>query len=127
MSESEKRLVFDASALLAFLYGEAGADEVEALLESGGACGAANWSEVAQKVTAAGADWSVARAVLTSYNLIVEPVTEHDAERAARLWTRGSGLSIADRLCLALARRMDAAAITADTAWSGHAGVRVIR
>jgi PIN domain nuclease of toxin-antitoxin system len=127
MTEDREPLVFDASALLAFLYGEAGADEMERLLPRGGVCGATNWSEVAQKVAAAGADWPVARATLASYGVTVEPVTETDAELAASLWQRGFGLSIADRLCLALARRSDAIAITADTAWSDHEGVYVIR
>ena len=44
--------LFDSSALLCFLQGEAGADAVERALADGGLCGAANWSEVAQKVIA---------------------------------------------------------------------------
>ena len=48
--------VLDASALLAFLQGEPGADLVEASLHAGAVCGAANWSEVAQKVLDAGGD-----------------------------------------------------------------------
>src|SRR4051812_12581517 len=54
---------------------------------------------VAQKVRAAEADWRAARALLVSYGLVVEPVLAADAERAAALWERGSGLSLADRLC----------------------------
>ncbi len=42
-------IVFDASALLAYLRGEDGAEVVEQALDKGGACGAANWSEVAQR------------------------------------------------------------------------------
>lgn len=122
-----ERYVFDASALLALLQGEAGAETVERLLESGGVCGAANWSEVAQKVSAAGADWDIARALLLSYPLDVEPVTASDAERAARLWKRGSGLSLGDRLCLALAHRLGATAVTADAAWGARDRVHHIR
>lgn len=73
-------VVVDASALLAMLAGEAGAEAVEARLEDGAVCGAANWSEVAQKVRAAGRDWELARALLLSYELDVEPVTMADAE-----------------------------------------------
>ena len=40
--------LFDASALLCFLQGEPGADVVERELLIGGACTAANWSEVCQ-------------------------------------------------------------------------------
>lgn len=43
--------VLDASAILAFVQGEAGSDVVEDQLVAGSRCGAANWSEVAQKVT----------------------------------------------------------------------------
>ncbi len=71
--------VFDASALLALLQGEAGSDVVEETLGDGGVCGAANWSEVAQKVRARGRDWTLAGALLASYGLEVEPVTVADA------------------------------------------------
>lgn len=126
-STMTERYVFDASALLALLRGEAGAQEVHELLSHGGACGAANWSEVAQKVTAAGADWGIASAVLLSYPLTVEPVGIADAESAAATWRRGSGLSLGDRLCLALAERLRAVAVTADGAWESHEGIRHIR
>jgi ribonuclease VapC len=119
--------VFDASALLAYVTGESGADVVRAQLEVGGVCGAANWSEIAQKVRATGADWELVRGLLLSFDLTVEPVTETDAEAAARLWRAGSGLSLADRLCCALAARLDATAWTADTAWQGLSGVQLIR
>ncbi len=119
--------VFDASALLAYLRGEPGHDVVRVALEAGGSCGAANWSEVAQKVIAAGADWQLARALLTSFELRVEPVSVEDAERAAADWRRGAGLSLADRLCLALAERLDGTALTADGQWERHPRVRLIR
>ena len=113
--------VFDASALLTFLQGERGAIEVEQALKNGGACGAANWSEVAQKIRAHGRDWDLSRALLASYGLQVEAVTVDDAEWAAHRWTPGEGLSLADRLCLALGERLDADILTADQAW-GTAG-----
>ena len=74
--------VFDASALLAFLQNEAGADAVEAALDDGGACGAANWSEIGQKVRAHDRDWELARALLLGYGLEIEPVGLEDAEWA---------------------------------------------
>jgi len=119
--------VFDASALLAFLQGEEGADMVERHLEEGGACGTANWSEVAQKVMAHGRDWPLARALLMSYDLHLDPVGIADADTAAALWRAGSGLSLGDRLCLALGQRLNATVWTADAAWGSGGSVRQIR
>ena len=56
-----------------------------------------------------------------------QQVTQADAERAAALWQRGSGLSLEDRLCLALADRLDAEAWTADRAWGGRPRVVQVR
>ena len=119
--------VLDSSAVLAFLRDEPGADDVERALESGAMAGAANWSEVAQKVQASGDDWSTARAILESYGLVIEPVTAADAERAAEQWSRDAELSLGDRLCFALAERMDVEVLTADRAWGTKPPVRQIR
>lgn len=118
--------VLDASALLAFLKGEPGAAAVESCLTDG-VCGAANWSEVAQKIRQAGADWPLARELLTSRGVTVEPVTAADAESAAGLWRAGSGLSLGDRLCLALGDRLAQEILTTDTAWTGHPNVILTR
>ncbi|MCL2780524.1 MAG: PIN domain-containing protein [Actinomycetia bacterium] len=121
-------IVLDASAALAFLSGEPGSDEVERALEAGPtACSAADWSEVAQKILAAGRDWDAAASLLRSYGLSVEPVTVDDAEWAARDWLEHRHLSLGDRLCLALARRLGADALTADHAWGDAPGVRQLR
>lgn len=119
--------LFDSSALLAFLQGEPGADAVESALAAGGRCSAANWSETAQKVRVRGADWGAARGLLLSYGVAVEPVTAADAERAAQLWRSGSGLSLADRLCLATAERLGATVWTADAQWGSSESVRQVR
>jgi ribonuclease VapC len=119
--------VFDASALLAFLQGEEGAEHTEEALQAGGACGAANWSEIAQKVLAHGRNWDLARSLLASYGLRVESVTPADAEWAARRWVRGEGLSLADRLCMALGDRLDADVLTADQAWGAGERIKQIR
>ena len=120
-------VVLDASAILAFVQDEAGADVVEAAFGERARCGAANWSEVAQQVLGAGRDWELVRALLISYELRVEPVVIEDAEWAARRWTPGEGLSLADRLCLALGERVDAEVLTADIAWGSTGRVRQIR
>jgi len=119
--------VFDSSALIAYLRREPGSEVVREQLLIGGACSAANWSEVAQKVRFSGADWAISRALLLSYELSVEPVTQADAEEAALLWVADSGLSLADRMCLALTKRLAATAWTADAAWRDLPNVQLIR
>lgn len=119
--------VFDASALLAFVQGEAGASRVEEVLDAGGCCGTASWSEVAQKVQAHGRNWDLARSLLISYGLTTEVVTVDDAEWAARRWRRGEGLSLADRLCQSLGHRLDADVWTADRTWGTAGRIRQIR
>lgn len=118
--------VLDASAILAFLKGEAGAASVAERLD-GAVCGAANWSEVAQKVRQSGADWPLARELLLSYGLHVEAVTEEDGEVAATMWSPGAGLSLGDRLCLALGARLNRDVLTTDSAWDGLTRVILTR
>ncbi|MDR2567071.1 MAG: hypothetical protein LBC97_13650 [Bifidobacteriaceae bacterium] len=110
--------VLGSSGLLAFLQEEPGFQQIEAALETCAVCGAANWSEVAQKVAQHGGDWQLAKATLTNYGLTVEPVTAADAELAATIWAAAPSLPLGDRLGLALAMRLKAAALTADAAWS---------
>jgi ribonuclease VapC len=119
--------VVDASALLAYLQGEKGADKVETVLEEESCCSAANWSELAQRIGASGGDWHLSRALLQSFDLVVEPVTEIDAEWAAIRWRRGEGLSLGDRLCLAVGQRLGATVWTADKAWGNRGKIRQIR
>ena len=119
--------VFDASALLCFLLGEPGADLVEEQLAQPSACSAANWSEVAQKTLAHGRNWTAARALLLGYDLVVEPVTQADAEAAAALWTEHPDLTLADRLCLATGARLEATVWTADRAWGESERIRQVR
>lgn len=120
-------VVVDASAVLAYLQGEDGSDVVEACFAEGARCGAANWSEVAQRVLAKGRDWDLVRALLISYEVGVEPVLEEDAEWAARRWRRREGLALADRLCLGLGDRLGVEVLTADSAWGSEAPIRQIR
>ena len=120
-------VVLDASAILVFVQDEPGAGVVEEALDNEASCGAANWSEVAQKVLGSGRDWDLVRALLVSYGVRIEPVLADDAEWAARRWRRGEGMSLADRLCLALAERVDAEVLTADARWGSGERVTQIR
>ena len=64
-----------------------------------------NWSEVLQKSLAHGVEISGLRADMEALGLRILPFDATDAELAARLGSPGSGLSLADRACLALGFR----------------------
>ena len=119
--------VLDASAILAYLRDEPGSAIVEQALAEGAVCSAANWSEVVQKSLPLDSGWSAARQLLNAFDLAVEPVTLADAERAAESWRAHPTLSLAGRLCLALAHRLQTTALTADAAWGTEPPVRQIR
>jgi len=122
--------LFDSSALLALVLDETGSDVVEEALAADPtdvAVSAVNWSEVAQKVLAHRRNWPAVRALLIGYDLRVEPVTAADAEGAAQRWSDDPSLSLADRVCLATADRLDATVWTADRGWGTGGRVRQIR
>ena len=108
--------VVDASVVLAWLQDESGTDAAEPMLLEG-VIGAANWSEVLQKTRQHGVDVEAVARLLASFGLQVAEVTRSDGESAAQLWRRGSGLSLADRLCLALGLRLRVPVATTDAAW----------
>ena len=117
--------ILDASALLAYLRDESGADAVADEIATGAAISTVNLGEVLSRVADRGADPArVARQMidrgLLDGAIAVEPFTTADAIEVARLrpLTRGHGLSLGDRACLALANRFEAPVVTADRAWS---------
>lgn len=121
--------LLDASAVLAWLQQEPGATEVRDMLD-GGVITAANWSEVLQKVRQHGGDPDEVGLLLRSLGLEVADVVRADGEHAARLWDRSNPLSLADRLCLAVAHRLRLPLVTAESRWveSGSGiDIRVIR
>ncbi len=111
--------VLDASALLSLLFREPGAERVEALM-SGARMSAVNLSEVIAKLIDRGAPGEVVAADLAELDLEVVDVDRRQAELAGlmREKTRGRGLSLGDRACLALAAELGATAVTADRAWA---------
>ncbi len=111
-------VVLDASALLAYLHDEPGADQVDALL-AGSRLSTVNWSEVVQKAIARGVDTEGLREDIEALGVKLEAFGNDDAECAARLWpeTRKLGLSLGDRACLALGLRLQLPVLTADRAW----------
>jgi ribonuclease VapC len=111
--------VLDASALLALLRAEAGADVVAERL-SRASIGSVNLSEVAAKLMAEGVPLEAVRQSVESFDLPVHPFDTELAYRAAALrrLARGRGLSPGDRACLVLAERLEATALTGDRAWT---------
>ncbi|MSW96829.1 MAG: PIN domain-containing protein [Actinobacteria bacterium] len=120
-------IVLDTSALLAWLLGETGADVVREAIGPRAVVSAANWAELARKVSDKGIDWPQLRNALVALGLNVEPVTAADAETSATIGERGDGLSLGDRLCIAVGRRLNCNVLTADTAWTQLPGVVLIR
>lgn len=110
--------VLDASALLAWLRHEDGAEQVDAVLHDG-ILSAVNASEVVQKLNQNGADGARALTQVLGLGLVVVPFGADDALATAALWatTRTVGLSPGDRACLATGLRLQRPVLTADTAW----------
>jgi PIN domain nuclease of toxin-antitoxin system len=110
--------VLDASALLALLQGEPGSDRVLETLPGALVC-SVNLSEVVAKL--AGHDMPEAD-IRRALNLGLEIVPFDEALAWAagllRPLTRGAGLSLGDRACLALARSTSFPVLTADAVWA---------
>jgi PIN domain nuclease of toxin-antitoxin system len=122
------RIVLDASAVLAVLNKEPGADKLTPELLSDGLCSTVNLAEVYGKLVSAGGDpeeaWEDA---LTPVREAV-PFTAEHAKIAGGLiaHTKTLGLSLGDRACLALGLLLNAPVYTADKSWRKlKLGIRV--
>jgi ribonuclease VapC len=121
----EAELVLDASALLAYLQDEPGADLVEAALGARAAISSANWAEVLSKLAEVGqkpeaVGERLTEAGLLGTALLIVPLDEPAAVEIGRLrpLTRSSGLGLGDRACLALGLELGVPVITTDRVWS---------
>jgi len=124
------RAALDASALLAFLLKEPGREQVLTAVIAGSPITTVNFAEVAGRYALRGASEKVVRGLRARVPLVLVPVDEALAIEAAVMLprTRLAGLSLGDRICLALAKREGIPALTADRAWEGVSdavGVRV--
>lgn len=123
--------VLDASALLALLHNEPGAEIVaptlgHALISS------INWTEVLQKCLTRDIPTDGMREELEAIGLTIAPFTADDAALTAELQatTRQYGLSIGDRACIALGISRKLPILTGDRAWSSadiRAEIHLIR
>jgi PIN domain nuclease of toxin-antitoxin system len=111
-------IVLDASALLAFLQREPGAEVVADVLCMS-CLSTVNLAEVLGRFERRGADMPGLAQHLVRVGVELVPFRVADAERAAALLpdTRPWGLSLGDRACVALALARDWPVITADQAW----------
>jgi ribonuclease VapC len=110
--------VLDASALLAFLLGEPGADKVADVLTS--CCiSAVNLTETFGKLVEYGKPLDEVSHQVARLRIPVVPYDAVHAEIAASIWmaTRAHGLSLGDRACLAVAKERSLPALTAERDW----------
>jgi ribonuclease VapC len=125
--------VLDASSLLAVVFGEPGSDRVERAISRGAVMSTINWAEALSRMTEDGEEIrSAVRRVQTLAaalgSLTVVPLEEGHAVEAARLrpLTKHLGLSLADRVCLAVGRLWRLPVLTTDRAWrSLHISVKI--
>ena len=126
---SDRETVLDASAVLALLQEEPGADEVESLLDAA-LMSSVNLSEVIQKAEQHGVHTEGLEYDLEALGIEFRDFDVGAARSAAELWSKGSGLSLGDRACLGLAASERLPAVTADGRWSAlrmPVRVRVVR
>lgn len=110
--------VLDASAILALLKNERGAGKVAGVIADASVC-AINQAEVISHFVHLGAPLDDVRAMLGTLPYTVVAADDAMAWEAGtlRAMTSSAGLSLGDRFCLALAKRLGVAAYTADKAW----------
>ena len=122
------KIVLDASALLALLNQESGAEQLTPELLRDATISAVNLAEVQTKLVREGGDpdeaWELALAPISE----AEPFSSDQAKIAGTLVkeTRPLGLSLGDRACLALAIMLKAPVYTTDKDWKNlKLGIRI--
>jgi ribonuclease VapC len=112
-------VVLDASAVLAVINDELGADIVIDRLDDA-MLSAVNHAEVVSKLVERGVSLGLATAAVRRIGVRVIDFDIELADRTGdlRRYTKPFGLSLADRACLALAERERVLVMTADRRWS---------
>ena len=111
-------IALDASALLAFLFREAGHEQVAPQLEE--CCiSTVNLAEVIGRFVRDGHDGRMVLRKLSSTRMELVPFSSEHAALTGMLLpaTQPLGLSLGDRACLALAMSRGIPALTADRTW----------
>lgn len=113
------RVVFDASAIVALLRDEPGADTVADYIGDG-CMSAVNLQEVVKALLKRGISATIAREMIEALHLDVRAHGKEGAFAAAGLHqaTEKHGSGLGDRTCMALAISEGLPALTADQAWS---------
>ncbi|RYF22944.1 MAG: PIN domain-containing protein [Oxalobacteraceae bacterium] len=111
-------VVMDASAVLALVRDEPGADKVTPHVGRS-AISAVNLQEVIKELLLSGLDAATIREILDELRL---DVRSHDVEAAyaaagLHIQTKEFGRGLGDRSCLALAMQLGVPALTADREW----------
>jgi PIN domain nuclease of toxin-antitoxin system len=120
--------VADASAVLALLRGERGADYVQSVIADS-VISAVNFCEVLTKLIQGGTPADAAIAIVDDLHIRIVEFSRFLAETTASLSVVGRprGLSLGDRACLALGKQRQAPVVTADRAWRElDVGVEVV-
>jgi ribonuclease VapC len=121
--------VLDASALIAFLRREPGADKVAEVLARS-CISAVNLAETLGKLVEHGKPLEATCYQVERLRVAVVPFDEEQARIAASLWkqTRKVGMSLGDRACLALALKASLPALTTEEKWTKcDLGVSIVR
>jgi ribonuclease VapC len=124
--------VFDASAVLAAIFLEPGADTVTALWAEGdNLLSSINYAEVVTKLNERGLSDEDVRTVLEGVPLTMIAFDQQAALATGlmRKSTKTFGLSLGDRACLATGRLLSAEIVTAEHLWKTLEGytIRFIR
>jgi len=113
------RVVLDASAILAMLNQEPGAEKITLELLSQATVSTVNLAEVQARLVREGGDPEETWALVLDPLPDVQPFTAEQAKIAGSLVQKTSalGLSLGDRACLALAIVLNAPVYTTDRPW----------
>ena len=113
------RAVFDASAILALIQSERGADKLTQQIRDSAVASSVNMAEVQAKLVLNGWDPDTAWGDALSCVADVESQTAGQAKQAGTLVrsTKQFGLSVGDRSCLALAIELNAEVYTTEKLW----------